>query len=174
MNRTAYLAGPIDQDPAHGQLALKDDIAATLRSANFAVFRPERAWTAEGVEPHPRLQQINHEVVEWCGLFVAVLPAGVPTIGTVTEITRAIARGKKVAVFSDITHSWALSEILEKSPVDKLRTYPLEMTPDIADDLARFAHSDPPGVRIEVSSGGGGGGKMLPNYTLPNFFGGDE
>lgn len=135
MSYTAYLAGPIDQDPTHGESPAKDLLDDTLREHGFAVFRPERAWNVKGVQPNATLQKANLAVIRTVDLVVIYLPAGVPTIGTTLEMDYALRIGKPVFVRTNITNSWALENLFEHRPNVSLFPYSTEGREKFAEHL---------------------------------------
>lgn len=124
-NRTAYLAGPIDQDANHGRSTLKDQIVHHLNASNIAVYRPEMAWSVAGVTPTRELQDSNHDAISRCGMFVVVLPAGVATVGTIQELIYASQIGKPIALFTDLDTSWALKNIVADLEKPRFQQFPI-------------------------------------------------
>lgn len=106
---TVYLAGPIDQAGAHmGQMRSAASNALVDMGASF--YDPSRAWTCNGKGlPFEAVQHVNNTALDAADGVLALLPAGIPTIGTPMEIERARAQGKPVAVVG-YDRSWALKQ----------------------------------------------------------------
>ena len=124
-----YLAQPIDQvaQPAepYGVAAAVDEALERVKRPT-AVFRPGRAWAVAGMEPNPHLQDANLDVLNRVDLLLAVVPAGVPTLGVTIEIAYAIRYRVPVVVYSDLRTSWTLSWIEHQPGVVVVRHNPYQ------------------------------------------------
>lgn len=85
-----YVASPLDQNPDRiggvpGLIGLLMDSGAT------AVFNPGTAWVVDdpGGLSHKTIQDINVVALQQSDGVLAVLPPGVPTVGTPMEILLA-------------------------------------------------------------------------------------
>lgn len=116
----AYLASPIDGvndgllTDGRGMVATQRKTATRALDENgFVVFDPSTAWhIGPGLPPDPRLMTINMLVIDRCDAVLALLPLGVPTIGTILEIEYAVRMRKPTIVVTDqaqINKSWALA-----------------------------------------------------------------
>lgn len=94
-----YLAGPIDAPGAReGVKALRDEARAVLRQAGFAFFDPSTAYEgAVGSSPNA-VHAINEAAIANADAVLALLPEGIPTIGTPMEIWSAAQHGVPVMV----------------------------------------------------------------------------
>lgn len=95
-----YFAHPIDQD--NGQLARigNSNVRRDLLEHFDWVFDPAGAFTATSPPIYDaRVQDINDLAILEADAVFALLPPGVPTVGTVTEIHRAAQAGKPVTVY---------------------------------------------------------------------------
>lgn len=103
-----YLAHPIDSaEDADLQLG---EVAEWLLTAGHVVFDPGAAWAVPGgAVPEPGLQAINMAALRGAHAVVALMPEGVPTIGTVIEVVEALNTGQKCLIVTDHAHSWALA-----------------------------------------------------------------
>lgn len=114
-----YLARPIDQaeDPEHravdssaGLLRMCAEDAIGLANRPLAVYRPNRAWSVTGnLTPNEHLQNANLEVLNRVDLLLAVIPAGVPTLGVPVEIEHALRVGVPVLILTDLESSWTVA-----------------------------------------------------------------
>lgn len=110
-----YLAHPIDQANAAGKSQLVAEwvhaLTSMLTTDGHVVFNPQAAWKLNGrvCGPEPRVMQIDLHVVRECDLVLALLPAGVPTVGVPIEIERAIQYGRPVVVLTDLDHCLPLA-----------------------------------------------------------------
>lgn len=112
---TAYLAHPIDQvhgdkpyvrkDGLDRELGMRDWIQMARRALTaygLTQYSPGLGWSVPGGrrgEPTSTLSlaaisATNQAAMEQCDCLVAILPAGVATIGVVLEIERAVVAGK--------------------------------------------------------------------------------
>lgn len=127
MNRvtTAYLAHPIDQvhgdkpyvrkDGLDRELGMRDWIAMASRALTaygFTQYVPGRGWSVPANGIHggglEAISATNRSAMEACDCLVAILPAGVATIGVVLEIERAVVVGKPTVLLIE-------EELAEKS-----------------------------------------------------------
>lgn len=109
-----YLAQPIDQADAtinNGQwLAQCANDALGLVNRPLAVYRPNQAWSVLGdLPPNEHLQNANLEVLNRVDLLLAVIPAGVPTLGVPVEIEHALRIGTPVLILTDLESSWTVA-----------------------------------------------------------------
>lgn len=102
---TVYLAGPIDfaeSGPNHTLAEYRRSRTSAvelLNSAGFMVYAPHRAWSVSpGAEPDPAIEAVNRTALAQCALLIALLPEGIPTIGTVLEIGEVARTGRPVVV----------------------------------------------------------------------------
>jgi dUTP pyrophosphatase len=109
MSRLAYVAGPIDQadgritNPSWHWVNARAGVQRDLNSLGYDVFRPDRAWRP-GPKSHA-IQTANNAVIDVSAAVVAVLPAGVPTLGTPVEIEYALARKIPTLIVTNISNS---------------------------------------------------------------------
>lgn len=109
---TIYVAVPIDQAGATTHQALSQvDLAGWLNLAGHVGYWPSRAFTVGNTLPTTGIEAVNRAALEMCDGLIAVLPAGVPTVGVPREIEAALALGIPVAVLTDLTHSWSLADV---------------------------------------------------------------
>lgn len=92
MTKLVYLAGPIDRaGGSAGLMAMKLDASFCLQTLGFSVFDPSSAFRViPGAEVDNRIFRINQGALNRCDGMLALLPDGVPTIGTPMEMGRAI------------------------------------------------------------------------------------
>lgn len=109
---SVYLAHPIDlaEDGLHGLVEETRQVLGGYGHAgrNFLVYDPEMAFKGNG----PRLkltpslsayiQEVNHAALVRSEVVVAVLPDGVPTVGTMLEISQARAHDIPVITVTDM------------------------------------------------------------------------
>lgn len=118
----AYYAHPIDQ-------SVKNYFADTIQAVaikimdilinehQVTIYNPAGAWKT-CAPPVSHMQEANLAVLDQADFLVATLPAGVPTIGVVLEISHAIISEIPVIIFSDLAEqSWALSWLAEQDGV---------------------------------------------------------
>ena len=105
---TVYLAEPIDQaqlrkggpTTAWGRLlTVTAAVLHNLGEAGYNVYRPRAAWRAPRLDP--RIEEVNRTALCGADVIVAILPAGVPTIGVPAEITTATLLGLPAVVLHD-------------------------------------------------------------------------
>lgn len=108
MKRMIYLAQPIDQAKRTPRITRLRAAAELICSeARLALFQPAKAYRAMGVgrklqpEEHDTIDQINQAALAACGGLLAVLPLGVPTLGTPVEIERTLNAGKPVIILTE-------------------------------------------------------------------------
>lgn len=113
-----YFARPIDQTlntKTAGAISMLNDVSADLlyrlTVAKIGAFLPFAAYSALPTEPtHARfIDQVNRTALLQADALVAVLPFGIPTLGTPVEIDTALALRKPVVVFTDIFGSVQLA-----------------------------------------------------------------
>lgn len=111
-----YLANPIDQSgktPAGPGSSWKWKaeiirISRDLAAAGHDVYRPAMAFRAG--ECGPKVQSVNSAALAAADGGVALLPAGVPTLGTPAEIERLLSAGKPVLIVTDLQRSAQLRD----------------------------------------------------------------
>lgn len=110
MSRFLYLAQPIDQaGPNQRILSWAAEARRRARDAGIGVYSPARAFEVpEGASVGSYIEKVNHAALSRCSGLLALLPAGVPTIGVPIEIERARQQEIPVAVITDIA-SWSLA-----------------------------------------------------------------
>lgn len=94
-----YIASPLDQNPDRlGDVP--DLIAALFDAGATAVFNPGTAWTLQDPNgfSHKQVQDVNVAALQAADGVLAVLPLGVPTVGTPMEILLARQASKPVVV----------------------------------------------------------------------------
>lgn len=102
-----YLASPIDQ--ANGNSVVADwraEAKQYIRSRGWSVYDPSTAFNCG--ELNPNVQRAHHSVMQHCDAVLALLPKGVPSIGTPMEVQYALDRQIPVIVVSSSV-SWALA-----------------------------------------------------------------
>lgn len=82
--RYCYLAEPIDA--TNSRQAHDADMEMFQRG--IATYSPRTAWSS-CYPPGPEIQQVNNEALKRASVLLAVLPAGVPSIGVPMEMTQA-------------------------------------------------------------------------------------
>ncbi len=167
MSRVAYLAHPIDQDNGGEAKAGVAFATRALLSAGYNVYDPS-GWVGCG-DGDPRIEMLNQQALGMADLVVAVLPAGIPTIGTPMEIADALHLGKPVIVLSDVEVSYALKrpgiywaksigdleiflaleEILVRANDTSVEPIRVVLTPNT--DLPRRAYPDDAGVDLTLA-----------------------
>lgn len=110
--RLVYLGGPIDQMGREDRTTSRRRMDLLLNQNGFSVYDPSKAVVggpAAGLSdsPDPRCAEIHRAALERCDAMVALLPHGVPTIGTPMELEQARVAGKVCVVLSD-SNSWHL------------------------------------------------------------------
>ena len=103
---SVYLAYPIDQTTGEPrQLA---SIREFLAAEASWVFDPGAAFTVgPSATPTPAIREINRGALAHADILVAVMPAGVASVGVPMEVERAVMLGKPALVVSDAP-SWML------------------------------------------------------------------
>lgn len=117
-----YLAQPIDQAAGTGRAAgrlnrlvgLAQNLAA---DSQIDLFQPATAYRLAGANlvegTASAIDTINSTSLAMAEILFAVLPSKVPTLGTVVEIERALARGLPTVIITDLlgqsvqVQSWA-------------------------------------------------------------------
>lgn len=111
--RFVYFARPIDQagsDPRASAWASR--ALGRLSVAGVGAFRPDRAFhVPEGARPGPYIERVNRAALAESSGLLALLPAGVPSVGVPMEIKAAVALGLPVAVVTD-GPTWSLVDRL--------------------------------------------------------------
>lgn len=116
--RSIYFASPIDQasrwDGPGGRLVSYMDTVSNLKDTllqRFPGYIFDPSSVILGSAPHHGLFSILNHAIEECDLFVAFLPAGIPTLGTPTEIEQAMRLGKPVLLITDLEGtSWVVEK----------------------------------------------------------------
>jgi dUTP pyrophosphatase len=179
--RLVYLAGPIDlATPELMAGGIETDRAAANREltrARHVVYRP---WHAFGMPTKPtpdhRVEAVNRAALANADAMVALLPAGVPTIGTPMEIEFAASQDIPVVVVTNIVRS---SQALARHGVTVIRHIDL-----LVDTLDRvFKLREERLVRVanlptaegsellfvsEVEPGDGGSSEVAPGRAYPD------
>lgn len=108
--RLVYLASPIDQASGGTDLYfMRGRAAEMVMTLGMALYRPEKAFlVASEMSVGPEVAAINAEALRQASGLLALVPAGVPSIGVPMEIEAARLVGKPVAVVSD-AESWSLA-----------------------------------------------------------------
>jgi dUTP pyrophosphatase len=107
-----YLARPIDQAGEASWLgSFIADLNALMVQAQIGAFKPDEAYLANTSSPEhaERIDSINNTAIYLCDAFIAVLPAGVATLGVPVEIGLALQMNKPTVIFTDITYSVQLA-----------------------------------------------------------------
>lgn len=107
-----YLARPIDQAGESSWLgSLAASIEHKLQLAGIGAFKPNGAYLAAVGDPdHAQfIDDTNNQAIYRSTGFIAILPAGVPTLGTPVEIEAALMLNKPTVIFTDIMNSIQLA-----------------------------------------------------------------
>lgn len=112
-----YLAGPIDKMNREEILTSRRRAKEILGMQGFTVYDPATSvlggFGQDDVlgrgKPDPRVAQIHREALRRCDGMLALLPEGVPTIGTPMEIEQMRAVWKKPVVIVGGQASWHLA-----------------------------------------------------------------
>lgn len=139
-----YLAYPIDQAsdwfPSYSLIRV-------LMEAGCTVYNPKAAWNQ--VNGQPGIQEVNQAAIDASDGVLALLPDGVPTVGTPIEIAYAAERHKPVVVFGSAriakspilaslevpvydTDAMAIARLLEWMNNSREKTVPVDETPPTA------------------------------------------
>lgn len=106
--KLVYLAHPIDQ-VEHAHPWVNDTAAALAALDGTILFRPGRAFQlTDSRQPDPRIEQINRAALDRADVLVAVLPAGVASIGVPREIEYFSGTSRPWAVITNIRGSFSL------------------------------------------------------------------
>lgn len=98
-----YLAHPLDQ--VHGRLRPEQvaDVASVLAGAGHWVYDPGAAFHTGAIKSGSDwTHQVNSTALNSSDAVLAILLAGIPTLGTVAEVERGLRLGKPVAVMTDM------------------------------------------------------------------------
>jgi dUTP pyrophosphatase len=111
--RFTYLGYPIDQANASPPLRrLVDTVRNELTYYGLGFYDPGSAFggALASMQPGPEIVKINHRALSLCTGIIAILPKGVPSLGTPMEIqTARQVAGMPVAILTDAADtSWAL------------------------------------------------------------------
>lgn len=107
-----YLARPIDQRTESPWLdKLTSALERKLQFAGIGAFRPHAAFLCNAADPElaRSVDEINQYALHGADALVAVLPAGMPTLGTPAEIEQAIRLNKPTVILTDILGSVQLA-----------------------------------------------------------------
>lgn len=107
-----YFARPIDQAGESSWLgSLAVTIEHKLALARIGTFRPAEAYTANPAYPEHAafIDEMNNQAICRADAFVAILPHGMPTLGTPVEIQAALMLNKPTVIFTDIVASVQLA-----------------------------------------------------------------
>lgn len=148
MNRvtTAYLAHPIDQvhgdkpyvrkDGLDRELGMRDWIQMARRALvayGLTQYSPGLGWAAgsrgiskAGLEA---ISGTNQAAMEQCDCLVAILPAGVATIGVVLEIERAVVAGKPTVLLIENELADKSASVRDWLQYDHVWLVPVKMEP---------------------------------------------
>lgn len=117
-----YLARPIDLMNALPQSHSLWKAVAAITDTNFldlVVYQPASAFAvSNGAEMTPYIDDVNRMALGLSDAVIALLPDGVPTIGTTIEIQLALGQGKPVAVVTDISRSWVLAGMQQRGDIE--------------------------------------------------------
>lgn len=142
-NITIYLAGPIDQVGAVDRAGLgpkRTYIRHAIHCNEAIAYDPSQAFlVGRDVKPNGFIRRVNDHAIREADAVVALMPKGVPTVGTPMEVEYALSLGKPVAVVGG--EGWHLAG----DERDLLRRFPWE--PHASCDQAvewalERAHSD--------------------------------
>lgn len=113
-SKLVYLAGPIDQMGREEPWTIRRRVRECLTHAGATIFDPVAAFAVpDGIEfDNAALYRINMRALSLADGMLALLPRGVPTIGTPIEIDRAIGMGTPVAIVGG-EQSFQLAGMLE-------------------------------------------------------------
>lgn len=93
-----YLAGPIDfADPDGPVNRMRAECVEALIQGGYAIFDPSTAYKGAMGDPKA-VMGYNEVAIERADCMLAMLPEGVPTVGTPMEIAMAVELGTPVAV----------------------------------------------------------------------------
>lgn len=101
-----YLASPIDTCEFNSEFnQRRRRLIDTLSDCGAAVFAPHEAWTIDigqaSLEVLSRLSTVNFQALDEADLVVALVPPGVPTVGTPIEVYHTLVLNEaKVALWS--------------------------------------------------------------------------
>jgi dUTP pyrophosphatase len=107
-----YFARPIDQAGSNSWLgSLAQTIEHKLAAAEVGAYRPAEAYLANPkyLDHALFIDESNNAAIYRADAFIAILPAGVPTLGTPVEINTALMLNKPTVIFTDITASVQLA-----------------------------------------------------------------
>lgn len=117
MNVLVYAAVPIDGvsgEPGDEPWRyVRDNVRAVIGNVpNVVGYYPGHAFTVgPHVEAFPALERANRGALAASDALVALLPAGVPSVGVPREIEAARAMGIPVAVVTDNARSYSLTDV---------------------------------------------------------------
>jgi len=96
-----YLAGPIDQARGHGDLkVMRTRARDELSDAGCSVYDPSKPFGGGWLSPEA-VVEINTAALQACHGMLALMPLGIPTVGTPMEIQQNVDAGRPVVVVSD-------------------------------------------------------------------------
>lgn len=109
--RIVYIAEPMDQ--AGGKTSECAGALFTHLSnlKDTAAYRPRTAcYAGNASHADPRIEVMNRTVLDNVDALVAVVPAGVPSIGVPREIEAMVQAGKPYGVLTNLTNSMSLAD----------------------------------------------------------------
>lgn len=168
-----YLARPVDQAgdyPPRLSWWHRESlrISKDLADAHLDVYRPAVAFKAGMCGPE--IQDVNRAALGRAAGGVALLPAGVPTLGVPAEIEQMLAAGRPVLIVSDIRQSVQLRDWLDRGAAT---CGPDRIAEGLAWLAARLAEQDGRGATPPLVFEGAntepyrGPGEMLPTRGYP-------
>lgn len=115
-SKLVYLAGPIDQAGREEPWTIRRRARQCLQAVGCTIFDPSTAFDvpADIQYDSPELYRINCYAISRCDGVLALLPRGVPTIGTPIEIDRAWMEGLPVAIVGG-QQSFQLAGMLDEA-----------------------------------------------------------
>lgn len=110
MSGFVYVAHPIDQVPNGKVRQVVTELKVELKRKGLGSYDPGLAFTVgDGQEVSKEIRQVNNWALGRCAGLIAILPAGVPSVGTPMEIERARHNDIPVLVITDaLDKMWSL------------------------------------------------------------------
>lgn len=106
-----YLATPIDfarREKNPLMFNQRESYVRLIQAMGHVVYSPSTAFSVSG-KPDPSLQDLNWAALDRSDAILALLPAGVLSVGVPMELGYAKAQGIPAAVLTDHSQSWALA-----------------------------------------------------------------